>query len=138
PKKYYQALRIIVVILIIVYGSKLIVKDSNLKSTEDILHNTSSLAREYSDSNYIHFPQPNTFNRGECITNPVRYFVVLSLPRSGTGWFTSLLNNHTNIDMHGEMFANRYRRQNIVETLDRFYNMDLEENVIPKNECTAA
>ncbi|EPS70269.1 p-loop containing nucleoside triphosphate hydrolase family protein-like protein, partial [Genlisea aurea] len=94
-----------------------------------------------SESNHIHFPHPSTFNRGECIMNPVRYFVVLSLQRSGTGWFNSLLNSHTNISMYGELFAYRYLKQDIektIDTLDKVYNMDLEENITPKNECTSA
>lgn len=88
----------------------------------------------------IHFPKPKTFKRAECSCNPVRYFAILSTQRSGSGWFETLLNNHTNITSYGEIFSVKVRRANvstIVETLDKIYNLDWL-NSASKNECTAA
>ena len=62
------------------------------------------------------------------------------MQRSGSGWFETLLNNHTNISSNGEIFSVKPRRSNvstIVETLDRIYNLDWFSSA-SKNECTAA
>lgn len=78
--------------------------------------------------------------RAECACNPVRYFAILSMQRSGSGWFETLLNNHTNISSNGEVFSVKVRRSNastIVETLDKIYNLDWFSSA-SKNECTAA
>lgn len=79
-------------------------------------------------------------NRDECGCTPVRYFAILSMQRSGSGWFETLLNNHTNISSNGEIFSVKVRRSNvstIVETLDQIYNLDWLSSA-SKNECTAA
>ena len=78
--------------------------------------------------------------RAECACNPVRYFAILSMQRSGSGWFETLLNNHTNVSSNGEIFSVKVRRSNIstiVETLDKIYNLDWLSSA-SKNECTAA
>jgi hypothetical protein len=78
--------------------------------------------------------------RAECKCNPVRYFAILSMQRSGSGWFETLLNNHTNISSNGEIFSVKVRRSNvstITETLDKIYNLDWSSSA-SKNECTAA
>ena len=78
--------------------------------------------------------------RAECACNPVRFFAIFSMQRSGSGWFETLLNNHTNISSNGEIFSVKVRRSNIstiVETLDRIYNLDWFSSA-SKNECTAA
>ncbi|MBA0815584.1 hypothetical protein Gohar_000346, partial [Gossypium harknessii] len=89
---------------------------------------------------YVHYPNPKTFSRAECACNPVRYFAIMSMQRSGSGWFETLLNNHTNISSNGEVFSVKVRRTNvstIVETLDKVYNLDWFTSA-SKNECTAA
>ncbi|KAJ7946035.1 Sulfotransferase [Quillaja saponaria] len=89
---------------------------------------------------YVHYPKPKTYSRAECACNPVRYFAILSMQRSGSGWFETLLNNHTNISSNGEIFSVKVRRSNIstiVETLDKLYNLDWVSSA-SKNECTAA
>ncbi|KAK4838433.1 hypothetical protein QYF36_013668 [Acer negundo] len=43
---------------------------------------------------------PVTFSREECACNPVRYFAILSMQRSGSGWFETLLNSHVNSHVH--------------------------------------
>ncbi|GFY89990.1 P-loop containing nucleoside triphosphate hydrolases superfamily protein [Actinidia rufa] len=89
---------------------------------------------------YVHYPKPKTFSRDECECNPVRYFAILSTQRSGSGWFETLLNSHTNISSNGEIFSVKFRRSNIstiVETLDKIYNLDWLTSA-SKNECTAA
>ncbi|KAB1207116.1 hypothetical protein CJ030_MR7G011437 [Morella rubra] len=89
---------------------------------------------------YVHYPRPSTYSRAECACKPVRYFVILSMQRSGSGWFETLLNNHTNISSNGEVFSVKVRRSNIstiVETLDTVYNLEWFSSA-SKNECTAA
>ncbi|XP_011004994.1 PREDICTED: uncharacterized protein LOC105111367 [Populus euphratica] len=89
---------------------------------------------------YVHYPRPKTYSREECKCNPVRYFAILSMQRSGSGWFETLLNNHTNISSNGEIFSVKVRRSNvstITETLDKIYNLDWSSSA-SKNECTAA
>ncbi|XP_048231444.1 nodulation protein H isoform X2 [Ricinus communis] len=89
---------------------------------------------------YVHYPKPKTYSRAECMCNPVRNFAILSMQRSGSGWFETLLNNHTNISSNGEIFSVKVRRSNvsmIVETLDKIYNLDWLSSA-SKNECTAA
>ncbi|KAH7667252.1 P-loop containing nucleoside triphosphate hydrolase protein [Dioscorea alata] len=88
----------------------------------------------------IHFPQPKTYSRGECSCNPVRFFVLFSMQRSGSGWFETLLNSHPNISSHGEIFSVKERRINIssiIKTLDSVYNLDWFSSA-SKNECVAA
>ena len=78
--------------------------------------------------------------RQECGCTPVHYFVILSMQRSGSGWFETLVNNHPNISSHGEIFTVKPRRQNfttIARTLDTIYNLDWQSSAA-KNECTAA
>lgn len=78
--------------------------------------------------------------REECSCNPVRNFAILSMQRSGSGWFETLLNNHTNISSNGEIFSVKDRRANvstIFETLDKVYNLDWLSSA-SKNECTSA
>ncbi|KAK9012161.1 hypothetical protein V6N11_040230 [Hibiscus sabdariffa] len=88
----------------------------------------------------LHYPKPETFSRGECKQNPVRFFVILSMQRSGSGWFETLLNSHTNISSNGEIFSVMERRKNIstiVQTLEKVYNLDWFTSA-SKNECSAA
>lgn len=88
----------------------------------------------------IHYPKPQTFNRSECGHNPVRFFAILSMQRSGSGWFETLLNSHDNVSSNGEIFSVLDRRRNvssIVKTLDRVYNLDWFTSA-SKNECSAA
>ncbi|XP_072958456.1 uncharacterized protein [Typha angustifolia] len=89
---------------------------------------------------YVHFPEPTTYNRKECACNPVRLFAILSMQRSGSGWFETLLNSHVNISSNGEIFSVKERRSNISsikKTLDEVYNLDWYSSA-SKNECTAA
>lgn len=88
----------------------------------------------------LHFPLPRTHTRDECACTPVHFFAILSMQRSGSGWFETLLNSHPNISSHGEIFSVKERRQNfsiISHTLDTVYNLDWTSSSI-KNECTAA
>jgi LPS sulfotransferase NodH len=70
----------------------------------------------------------------------VRFFVIVSTQRSGSGWVEALLNSHPNVSSNGEVFSMRERRQNlssVLGTLDRLYGMDWLTSAA-KNECTAA
>ncbi|KAG5245671.1 nodulation family protein [Salix suchowensis] len=88
----------------------------------------------------VHYPNPETFSRAECEHNPVRYFAILSMQRSGSGWFETLLNSHVNVSSNGEIFSVLDRRRNIssiTQTLDKVYNLDWFSSA-SKNECSAA
>ncbi|XP_068663888.1 uncharacterized protein [Aristolochia californica] len=92
------------------------------------------------DALYVHFPQPKTYRREECACTPVRVFVILSMQRSGSGWFETLLNSHPNISSNGEIFSVKERRTNIstiLKTLDTVYSLDWLSSAA-KNECVAA
>jgi len=70
----------------------------------------------------------------------VRFFAILSMQRSGSGWVETLLNSHPNISSNGEIFSVKDRRSNITaitKTLDKLYNLDWYSSAA-KNECTAA
>ncbi|XP_068659486.1 uncharacterized protein [Aristolochia californica] len=88
----------------------------------------------------VHFPQPKTYRRDECACTPVRFFAILSMQRSGSGWFETLLNSHPNISSNGEIFSVKERRANIstiLKTLDMVYSLDWFSSAA-KNECVAA
>lgn len=88
----------------------------------------------------MHFPKPMTYDRGECACTPVRFFVIVSMQRSGSGWFETLLNSHPNVSSNGEIFSVRDRRENIstiLRTLDKLHSMDWLTSAA-KNECTSA
>eukprot|EP00850_Spirogloea_muscicola_P025056 SM002097S06540 [mRNA] locus=s2097:132:1782:- [translate_table: standard] len=85
-------------------------------------------------------PPSLDFGRAECECHPVHFFAILSMQRSGSGWFETLLNNHPNVSSHGEVFSVRPRRQNfttIRNTLDTVYSLDFASSAA-KNTCTAA
>ncbi|XP_059649296.1 uncharacterized protein LOC132295166 [Cornus florida] len=89
---------------------------------------------------HVHFPQPKTYSREECACTPVRLFVILSMQRSGSGWFETLLNSHPNISSNGEIFSVKQRKSNfstIEKTLDSIYNLEWISSAA-KNECVAA
>ncbi|XP_020589365.1 uncharacterized protein LOC110030789 isoform X2 [Phalaenopsis equestris] len=88
----------------------------------------------------LHYPKPRTYTRNECAHTPVRFFAIISMQRSGSGWFETLLNSHINISSNGEIFLVKERRRNvstIMETLDKVYNLDWYSSA-SKNECTGA
>lgn len=79
-------------------------------------------------------------NREECAGNPVRFFCIFSMQRSGSGWFETLLNSHINVSSNGEIFSVAKRRENvssILKTMDEVFNLDWF-NGASKNECSAA
>ncbi|KAM1134047.1 hypothetical protein ACFX19_043929 [Malus domestica] len=95
---------------------------------------------EQSEISYLHYPKPQTFKRRECVCNPVRYFAILSMQRSGSGWFETLLNSHINVSSNGEIFSVQERRVNvssILKNMDKVYNLDWFSSA-SKNECSAA
>ncbi|GAB4848958.1 hypothetical protein Ancab_003772 [Ancistrocladus abbreviatus] len=88
----------------------------------------------------LHYPQPKTYSRSECAGNPVQFFAIVSMQRSGSGWFETLLNSHVNVSSNGEIFSVRDRRANvssIFRTLDKVYNLDWLSSA-SKSECSAA
>ncbi|KAG8384398.1 hypothetical protein BUALT_Bualt04G0113900 [Buddleja alternifolia] len=98
------------------------------------------LSIDKSQTPYLYYPKPTTFSRDECACNPVRLFAILSMQRSGSGWFETLLNSHTNVSSNGEIFSAKERRSNvssISSTLDRVYNLDWFTSA-SKNHCSGA
>ncbi|CAM8911161.1 unnamed protein product [Rhodiola kirilowii] len=152
PKKSPLILRTVVILFVMVCGvyiCSISVKQRNTgdNSTDRFLNvnikdqtcpNITGVKE--SEFRYLHYPKPKTFSRNECACNPVRYFVILSMQRSGSGWFETLLNNHTNASSNGEIFSVAERRSNIstiLETMDKVYNLDWFTSA-SKNECSAA
>ncbi|KAL9244180.1 hypothetical protein vseg_017983 [Gypsophila vaccaria] len=91
-------------------------------------------------SPFLHYPKPLTFSREECECNTVHRFAILSMQRSGSGWFETMLNSHINVSSNGEIFSVKERRSNvstIIKTLDQVYNLDWFSSA-SKNECSAA
>ncbi|KAL8211038.1 hypothetical protein R6Q57_005475 [Mikania cordata] len=89
---------------------------------------------------YVHYRKPEAFNRLDCSRNTIRFFVIVSMQRSGSGWFESLMNSHVNVSSNGEIFGQIHRRQNIsmiINTLDSVYNLNLVTSS-SKNKCSAA
>ncbi|KMZ75884.1 P-loop containing nucleoside triphosphate hydrolases superfamilyprotein [Zostera marina] len=97
--------------------------------------------RRIADLEWTHFPRPMSFKRGECECTPVRFFAILSMQRSGSGWFESLLNSHVNVSSNGEIFNQRRSRSSsfssITKILNQVYNLDWMSSG-SKKECTAA
>ncbi|KAJ4979239.1 hypothetical protein NE237_010019 [Protea cynaroides] len=94
----------------------------------------------HEETRFVHFPRPKNYSRGECACAPVRFFVILSMQRSGSGWFETLLNSHPNISSNGEIFSLKQRRSNIssiLSTLDSVYSLDWISSAA-KNDCVAA
>ncbi|XWS54823.1 hypothetical protein CRYUN_Cryun10bG0122400 [Craigia yunnanensis] len=149
PKKSPLVLRMVVLLFVIVCGVyifSICLRQISTSSRTDFL-NIGVIQKPCSEPNietweipYVHYPNPKTYSRVECACNPVRYFAIMSMQRSGSGWFETLLNNHTNISSNGEIFSVKVRRSNvstIFETLDKIYNLDWLSSA-SKNECTAA
>ncbi|XP_059453374.1 uncharacterized protein LOC132183921 [Corylus avellana] len=113
-------------------------KSLNIELMDKPCHHAPSI--EQWEVPYVHYPTPQTFNREECACNPVRFFVILSMQRSGSGWFETLLNSHINVSSNGEIFSVRDRKINIssiVRTMNKVYNLDWFSSA-SKNECSAA
>lgn len=89
---------------------------------------------------YVNYPKPETYSREECSCTPVRLFAIVSMQRSGSGWFETLLNSHEHISSHGEIFYKNEMRINmtmITRVLDKVYNLDWNSSA-SKRHCTAA
>ncbi|KAH8498438.1 hypothetical protein H0E87_017368 [Populus deltoides] len=149
PKKSPLALRMVVLVFAMVCGvyiCSICLKQIGIRTNPGFL-SVEVIERPCPEPNiepweipYVHYPKPITYSRVECKCNPVRYFAILSMQRSGSGWFETLLNNHTNISSNGEIFSVKVRRSNvstITETLDKIYNLDWLSSA-SKNECAAA
>ncbi|KAL4302097.1 hypothetical protein GQ457_10G021000 [Hibiscus cannabinus] len=149
PKKSPLVLRMVVLLFVMVCGvyiCSICLKQISSGSTREFL-NIGVIQKPCPEPNiepweipHVHYPNPKTFSRAECACSPVRYFAIMSMQRSGSGWFETLLNNHTNISSNGEIFSVKVRRSNvstIFETLDKVYNLDWLSSA-SKNECTAA
>nr|GMC48119.1 nodulation protein H [Ipomoea batatas] len=149
PKKSPLVLRTVVLLFAVVCGvyifSICMRQTANFGSTDSLRYLVDPLCStprnvEKWEIPLLHFPKPQTFSREECVCNPVRFFAILSMQRSGSGWFETLLNSHINVSSNGEIFNVRARRSNasmIIKTLDTVYNLDVLTSS-SKNECLAA
>ncbi|XP_073039490.1 uncharacterized protein [Primulina eburnea] len=149
PKKSPASLRMIVLVFAVVCGvyiCSVCLKQTNFLSQTKFLNieintrhcHTNGVDR--SQTPQLYYPNPTTFSRAECACNPVRLFTILSMQRSGSGWFETLLNSHTNVSSNGEIFSVKERRSNIssiLMTLDHVYNLDWLTSA-SKNHCSAA
>ncbi|XVE82771.1 hypothetical protein DITRI_Ditri16bG0032600 [Diplodiscus trichospermus] len=152
PKKSPFFLRTIVLLFAMVCGVYICTICLRQISTVTKIkfHKVQVIERPSPDSNIVkqseaqiptlHYPKPESFSRGECTQNPVRFFAIVSMQRSGSGWFETLLNSHMNVSSNGEIFSVMDRRKNlssIIQTLDKVYNLDWFTSA-SKNECSAA
>ncbi|XP_074279300.1 uncharacterized protein LOC141604731 [Silene latifolia] len=119
-------------------NSPLNMKLLNNRENQDNFRHCSTINE--SESGFLHYPKPLTFSREECECNAVRGFAIVSMQRSGSGWFETMLNSHINVSSNGEIFSVKERRSNastILKTLDQVYNLDWFTSA-SKNECSAA
>ncbi|XP_043708450.1 uncharacterized protein LOC122657717 [Telopea speciosissima] len=149
PKKSPLVLRTVVLLFSMVCGvyiCSICIKQirshtkARFLSLEGVQRPCSVLDIDPREIHYVHYPIPKTYDRAECACNPVRFFAILSMQRSGSGWFETLLNSHINVSSNGEIFSHKERRANtsaIVETMDKVYNLDWLTSA-SKNECSAA
>ncbi|KAL0288147.1 UNVERIFIED_CONTAM: hypothetical protein Scaly_2741100 [Sesamum calycinum] len=149
PKKSPASLRILVLVFAMVCGvyiCSFCLNQTNVHTSSKFLNlevnwrNCHDHSIDRSQNSYLHYPKPTTFSRAECACNPVRPFAILSMQRSGSGWFETLLNHHTNVSSNGEIFSMKERRSNvssILSTLDRVYNLDWVSSA-SKNQCSSA
>ncbi|KAG8367072.1 hypothetical protein BUALT_Bualt16G0034600 [Buddleja alternifolia] len=147
PKKSPASLRMLVLVFAMVCGGYICLvclKQTNIHTNTKLLnvevHQNHCHNIDRSQTPFVHYPNPTSFGRDECACNPVRLFAILSMQRSGSGWFETLLNSHINVSSNGEIFSVKDRRSNvssILSTLDRVYNLDLFTSA-SKNHCSAA
>ncbi|XP_075514910.1 uncharacterized protein LOC142549704 [Primulina tabacum] len=149
PKKSPASLRMIVIVFAVVFGvyiCSVCLKQTNFLSQTNFLDIKINMRHCHTNSfdrfqfPQLYYPNPTTFSRAECACNPVRLFTILSMQRSGSGWFETLLNSHTNVSSNGEIFSMKERRNNIssiLMTLDLVYNLDWLTSA-SKNHCSAA
>lgn len=139
PKPSPLVLRLTVLVIVTICG--VYICSFCLKQiTNQTTSSVEVIERPNSEFLHLHYPHPQTFHRAECEGNPVRFFVIVSMQRSGSGWFETLLNSHINVSSNGEIFSVKDRRENlssIIQTLDRVYNLDWLSSA-SKNECSAA
>ncbi|XP_020586737.1 uncharacterized protein LOC110028983 isoform X2 [Phalaenopsis equestris] len=149
PKKSPAVLRMVVlaaVILCSIYICFVCLKQTRehsvphtekIKLTEKTCHYPT-----FSESQlrYVNYPRPTIYSREECSCTPVRLFAIVSMQRSGSGWFETLLNSHEHVSSHGEIFFKNEMRKNmtmITKILDKVYNLDWNSSA-SKRHCTAA
>ncbi|KAL3626796.1 hypothetical protein CASFOL_022681 [Castilleja foliolosa] len=149
PKKSHASLRMLVLVFAMFCGAYMFsvcvkqIKGQTSTDSPNVEVNWSHCHDHGIDRSqipFLHYPKPTSFSRAECACNPVRLFVILSMQRSGSGWFETLLNSHTNVSSNGEILSAIDRRNNvssILLTLDRVYNLDWFTSA-SKNHCSAA
>ncbi|GAQ86632.1 P-loop containing nucleoside triphosphate hydrolases superfamily protein [Klebsormidium nitens] len=83
------------------------------------------------------YPAPRGRTRAPtCACTPVAPFILLSMQRSGSGWFETLLNSHPHVRSHGEVFSKKtWRGARERARLDDVYNLG---RVAQETECLRA
>lgn len=83
------------------------------------------------------YPAPRGLSRARaCACTPVAPFILLSMQRSGSGWFETLLNSHPHVRSHGELFSrDTWRGARERARLDDVYNLG---RVTEERECLQA
>ncbi|TKY75087.1 sulfotransferase protein [Spatholobus suberectus] len=149
-KKFPLTLRLVVLVVAVVCGiyiGTICLEQKGLRTSINLLDITvfkqpcsrPSGVQEW-ELPYLHYPEPQNYSREECACNPVLFFCIVSMQRSGSGWFETFLNSHINVSSNGEIFSVGKRRANvssILETMDTVYNLDWFSSA-SKNECSAA
>ncbi|KAH7301519.1 hypothetical protein KP509_23G030800 [Ceratopteris richardii] len=123
-------------------GRRTLLKEAGLYGKDPVSHfHCPNILNNASNSIQLHYPRPKSYQRGECICTPVHFFVILSMQRSGSGWFETLLNDHPNISSHGEIFhrgSMQERNLNFIKRrIGEVYNLDYNSSAA-KNVCTSA
>ncbi|KAL4577402.1 hypothetical protein LXL04_013511 [Taraxacum kok-saghyz] len=146
-KKYLRVIKLLVLLCAMLYGVYVYstyMKHIHIEKKRELLEFQVITTSHYNNVVYqspiahLYHQKSKTFKR--CTRNPMRLFVIMSMQRSGSGWFETLLNSHMNISSNGEIFGQKNRRQNlstIIYTLDKVYNMELVTSST-KNDCSAA
>ncbi|KAL3013106.1 hypothetical protein AAZX31_06G035800 [Glycine max] len=137
-KKFPLTLRLVILVVVVlcgIYICTIILEQKGVHTSAKLLGITVFKQPCYNHSGveewelpYLHYPEPKIYSREECACNPVLFFCIVSMQRSGSGWFETFLNSHINVSSKGEIFSVGKRRANVSSILE---TMD-------KNECTAA
>ncbi|KOM51526.1 hypothetical protein LR48_Vigan09g018500, partial [Vigna angularis] len=123
-KKFPLTLRFVVLVVTVLCGIYIFtisVEQKGVSTSNKLLENTvfkqpchHPPGVEEWEVSYLHYPEPKTFSREECACNPVRFFCIVSMQRSGSGWFETFLNSHINGLMeHHEEIGEYFERRRV-------------------------
>ncbi|KAG4389192.1 hypothetical protein GLYMA_06G037801v4 [Glycine max] len=144
-KKFPLTLRLVILVVVVlcgIYICTIILEQKGVHTSAKLLGITVFKQPCYNHSGveewelpYLHYPEPKIYSREECACNPVLFFCIVSMQRSGSGWFETFLNSHINVSSKGEIFSVGKRRANvssILETMDKVYIILIGFLVLPR------